>query len=346
MFQENDRGDRLSLTQEMVVRPSTITFVAIVAVLLLVAELSAVAQQAGKTYRVAILNGGSAAPNPSVDAFRQGLRTLGWVEGRNLTIESRYADGNMDRLPGLAAELIRLDPQVIVAGPSTVAQAARNATATIPIVMVGVGDPVGLGFARTLGHPGGNMTGLASLLPELAAKSLELLKELVPGVTRVAILMNPGNPLHGPSLRESETAASSLGLLVFAMRARDPNEFSALFNAMVKARVGAVEVYGDPMFARHRARLVELALTNRLPTMFRGKPDVEAGGLMAYGPDFLDLYRRAAIYVDKILKGTKPAELPVEQPTKLELVINLKTAKALGVTIPPSVLLRADQVIE
>ena len=190
------------------------------------------------------------------------------------------------------------------------------------------------------------MTGLASLLPELAAKSLQLLKEVVPRVTRVAVLMNPGNPLHEPSLRETETAALSLGLQVFAMRARDPNEFAPLFGAMIKARVGAVEVYADPMFGRHRARLVELALTHRLPTMFRSKASVEAGGLIAYGPDFLDLYRRAATYVDKILKGAKPGELPVEQPTKLELVINLKTAKALGVTIQPSVLLRADQVIE
>jgi len=313
---------------------------------LLVAPLVTEAQQAGKIYRVGVLSGGPAKPNLSVDTFRQSLLALGWVEGRNVTIEARFADGNMDRLPGLAAELLRLDPHVIVAGPSTVAQAVRNSTATIPIVMVGVGDPVGLGFARTLGHPGGNMTGLASLLPELAAKSLQLLKEVIPGVTRVAVLMNPSNPLHDPSFRESEIAASSLGVQVLPMRTQDPNEFAALFTAMLKAQVGAVEVYSDPMFFRNRARLGELALTSRLPTMFRSRPEVDAGGLMAYGPDFLDLYRRAAVYVDKILKGAKPGELPIEQPTRLYLIINLKTAKALGLTIPPSLLLRADQVIE
>lgn len=329
---------------EMLVR--TIGKLAIVALLLFGAPLTAMAQQVGTSYRVGVLNGGSATSNPFVGAFRQSLLALGWVEGRNVTIESRFADGNMDRLPGLAADLIGLKPHVIVAGPSTVAQAARNATSTIPIVMVGVGDPVGLGFARTLGRPGGNMTGLASLLPELAAKSLQLLKEVVPGATRMAVLMNPSNPLHEPSLHETEAAASTLGLQLISMRARDPNDFPALFDAMVKAHVSGVEIYGDPMFARYRARLAELALASRLPTMFRTRPEVDAGGLMAYGPDYVDLYRRAANYVDKILKGAKPGALPIEQPTKLDLVINLKTAKALGVTIPQSLLLRAHQVIE
>ena len=210
--------------------------------------------------------------------------------------------------------------------------------------MTGVGDPVKLGFVKSLSHPGGNMTGLASLLPELEAKSFQLLAELVPGLTSVAVLLNPDNPLH--DVKDAEAAAKLVGLQLVTVRARTPEEFTAAFDAIVKAHAGAVDIWGDPVFGRHRMALIDLAMRSRLPTMFKGKPNVVAGGLVAYGPDFVDIYRRAASYVDKILKGTKPADLPVEQPTKLELVINLRTAKALGLRIPPLMLLRADQVIE
>jgi len=316
----------------------------VLALSLLPAPLLAEAQQAGKINRVGVLSGGPAKPNPSLDAFRQSLLALGWVEGHNVAIEARFADGKMDRLAGLAMDLVRLDVQVIVAGPSTVAQAAHQATTTIPIVMAGVGDPIKLGFVKSLHHPGGNMTGLASLLPELEAKSFQLLTELVPRLTRVAVLLNPDNPLH--EVKDAEAAAKLVGLQLVTVRARTPEEFTAAFDAIVKAHAGAVDIWGDPVFGRHRTALIDHAMRSRLPTMFKGKPNVVAGGLVAYGPDFVDIYRRAASYVDKILRGIKPADLPVEQPTKLELVINLKTAKALGLTIPPLMLLRADQVIE
>ncbi len=311
---------------------------------LILAPLLAEAQQAGKINRVGVLSGGPAKPNPFLDAFRQSLLALGWVEGRNVAIEARFADGKMDRLAGLAMDLVRLDVQVIVAGPSTVAQAAHQATTTIPIVMAGVGDPIKLGFVKSLHHPGGNMTGLASLLPELEAKSFQLLTELVPRLTRVAVLLNPDNPLH--EVKDAEAAAKLVGLQLVTVQARTPEEFPAAFAAIAKAHAGAVDIWGDPVFGRHRAVLIDLATKARLPTMFKARENVVAGGLISYGPDFVDLYRRAASYVDKILRGTKPADLPVEQPTKIDLVVSLKTAKALGLTVPPSLLLRADQVIE
>jgi putative tryptophan/tyrosine transport system substrate-binding protein len=311
---------------------------------LLVAPPSATAQPAAKIYQIGVLSAGSAAANPQMNAFRESLEGLGWVEGRDVVIEARFADGHMDRLAGLAEQLVRLDVHVIVAGPSTVAQAARKATATIPIVMAGVGDPVKLGFIESLSHPGGNMTGLASLLPELEAKSLQLLAELVPRLNRVAVLLNPDNPLH--DVRDAEAATKLVGLQLVTVRARSREELPAAFDAIVKARAGAVDIWGDPLFSLHRAALVDLAMKARLPTMFKSRPDVVAGGLVAYGPDFVDIYRRAASYVDKILKGSKAADLPVEQPTKLTLAINMKTAKALGLTIPQALLLRADQIIE
>jgi putative ABC transport system substrate-binding protein len=309
-----------------------------------VAPLIAEAQQDAKIYRVGFLSSGSAKPNPLLDAFRQSLLTLGWVEGRNVTIEARFADGHMDRLADLAMDLVRLDVHVIVTGPSTVARAAVQATTTIPIVMAGVGDPIKLGFVKSLPRPGGNVTGLATLLPELEAKSLQLLAELVPRLTRVAVLLNPDNPLH--EVKDAEAAAKLVGLQLVAVQARTLEEFPAAFDAIVQARAGAVDIWGDPVFGRHRAVLIDLATKARLPTMFKSRDNVLAGGLIGYGPDFVDLYQRAASYVDKILRGTKPADLPVEQPTKLELAINLKTARALGLTIPQSILLRADQVIE
>ena len=291
-----------------------------------------------------MLHSGSATANPSVNAFRESLQALGWAEGQDVVIEARFADGHTDRLAGLVAELVDLDVQVLVAGPSTVAHAARKTTATIPIVMAGVGDPVKLGFIESLSHPGGNMTGLATLLPELEAKSLQLLMELVPGLNRVAILLNPDNPLHDQ--RDAEAAAKLVGLQLVTVRARSREELPAAFAAIVKARAGAVDVWGDTVFGVHRAFVADLAMKARLPTMFKLRPDVAAGGLMSYGPDFIDIYRRAAGYVDKILKGAKPADLPVEQPTKLTLAINMKTAKALGLTVPHALLLRADEIIE
>ena len=311
---------------------------------LMLAPLIAGAQPTGMPYRIGVLSAGSAEPNPSLRAFRESLESLGWIEGRNIVIEARFADGQTDRLAGLATDLVRLDVHVIVAGPSTVAQAARQATASIPIVMAGVGDPVKLGFIKSLNRPGGNMTGLASLLPELEAKSFQLLAELVPGLNRIAVLLNPDNPLH--DVKDAEAAAKLAGVQLVTVRARAPEEFAAAFATILKTHARAVDIWGDPVFGLHRATLVDLAMKSHLPTMFKTRPDVAAGGLMAYGPDFIDLYRRAASYVDKILKGAKPGDLPVEQPTKLDFAINLKTAKALGLTIPPTLLLRANAVIE
>jgi putative ABC transport system substrate-binding protein len=252
-----------------------------------------------------------------------------------------------DRLPDLAAELVRLKVDIIVAAPTPAAVAAKNATGTIPIVMTVVGDPVGIGLIASLARPGGNVTGLSySVGVETFGKGLELLKAALPKVRRMAILSNPGNPSHVLAIRDLKVAAGSLGVQLQFLEARGPNEFDGAFAAMAKERVGALLVVADSVFNFHRARLTDLAARSRLPTMYGIRENVEAGGLMSYGASVPDLYRRAAGYVDKILKGAKPADLPVEQPTKFELVINLKTAKALGLTIPQSLLLRADQVIE
>ena len=294
--------------------------------------------------RVGVLSADSAASNRAVQAFREGLNALGWAEGQTIIIEARFADGHNDRLAGLAMDLVRADVQVIVAGSSTVAHAARRVTATIPIVMAGVGDPIKLGFVQSLSRPGSNMTGLVTLPAELAAKSFELLAELVPGLNRIAVLLNPDNPLH--DVKDAEAAAKLAGVQVIIARARKPEEFSAAFAMMVKAQARALDIWADSVFSQHRATLVDLAMRSHLPSMFKSRTDVAAGGLMAYGPDFVDLYQRAAGYVDKILKGAQAADLPVEQPTKLRLVINGKTARALGVTIPQTLLRRADDVID
>jgi putative ABC transport system substrate-binding protein len=302
------------------------------------------AQQGGKVWRIGFL--GVASVPSLLEEFRQGLRDLGYTEGQNLMIEYRFADGKPDRLPALAAELAGLPVEVIVAAISTSAQAAHTATRTIPIVMINVGDPVGLGLAASLSKPGGNVTGTASYGPELAGKVLELLTEIVRSVRRVAICWTPANPLHARVLKDLENPARLLGVQLQAVRILVPDDFEAAFRTAVTERCQAAWVFGDTVFFAERARLASLALSVRLPTEFAQKQHVEAGGLVSYGPASGPIYRRAATYVDKILKGAKPADLPVEQPTKYELVINLKTAKALGLTIPPSVLLRADQVIE
>jgi putative ABC transport system substrate-binding protein len=322
---------------------------AVLAVSLLAPPLAADAQQAGTVPRIGLLSLTPSSDRPSLlDAFRQRLRELGWIEGQNIVIDYRYAEDRVDRLPDLAAELVRLKVDLIVASAGTqVATAAKNATETIPIVMIFVRDPVGTGLIKSLARPDGNVTGTSgSAGLEWAAKQLEVLKETVPKIRRVAILSNPDNAYHQFARREVNVAARSLGVQLRLLEARGPNEFDGVFAAMAKERVGALLVLSDAIFNSHRTRLADLAARRRLPAAYGVRESVEAGGLMSYGPSILDSYRRAATYVDQILKGTKPAELPVEQPTKYELVINVKTAKALGLTIPQSVLLRADHVIE
>ena len=305
-------------------------------------------QQAGKMPRIGYLRLTSPSDRPPLlDAFRQGLRELGWVEGQNIVIDYRFAEDRLDRLPDLAAELVRLKVDILVSVGTQGVTAATNATETIPIVMIGVRDPVGTGLIASLARPGGNVTGVSgSAGLEIVAKQLELLKETVPKIRRVAILANPTNAYHQLAIREANVAARSLGVQLQLLEARDPKEFDGAFAAMAKERVGALLVLSDVMLNFHRTRLADLAARSRLPAAYAVRESVEAGGLMSYGPSFLDLHRRAATYVDKILKGAKPAELPVERPTNFELVINMKTAKALGLTIPQSVLRRADHVIE
>src|SRR5437016_5258582 len=324
-------------------------FLRTVSVGLLAAPFAFEAQQPGRVPRIGFLSVTSPSDRPPLlDAFRQGLRELRWVEGQNIVIDYRYAEGRVDRLPDLAAELVRLKVDLIVASAGTqAATAATTATETIPIVMIGVRDPVGTGLIASLARPGGNVTGVSgSAGLEIVAKQLELLKETVPNVHRVAILSNPANAYHQLAIREVNVAAQSLGVQLQLLEARGPNEFDGAFAAMAKERVGALLVLSDAMLSSHRTRLADLAARSRLPAAYGVRESVEAGGLMSYGPSFLDFYRRSATCVDKILKGAKPADLPVEQPTTFELVVNVKAAKALGLTMPQSVLQRADQVIQ
>ena len=279
------------------------------------------------------------------DAFLQGLRDLGYVEGKNIAIEYRYTEGELDRLPDLAAELVRLNVDVIVTGAISSVRAAKKATATIPIVFASVGDAVDSGLVSSLARPGGNATGLTFLAPELDGKRLELLKEAFPKVTRVAFLLRVP-AARGDPLKEAEAVAKTLGLRLQSVGVKGPDDFESAFKAAKSGGAEALLVISNPLSNTHRARIVDLAAKNRLPGIYPSIDFVEAGGLMSYAPDFLDNWRRAATYVDKILKGTKPADLPVEQPKKFEFVINLKAAKQIGVTIPPNVLARADRVIK
>jgi putative ABC transport system substrate-binding protein len=305
-------------------------------------------QQAGKVPRIGLLSLTSPSDRPPLlDAFRQRLRELGWVEGQNIVIDYRYAEGRIGRLPDLAAELVRLKVDLIVSFGTQGVTAARDATETIPIVMIAVRDPVGTGLIASLARPGGNVTGVSGYAGlETIGKQLQLLKETVPKIRRVAILSNPANAYHQLAIREVHVAARSLGVQLQALEARGPDEFDGAFATMAKERMEALLVLSDIIFSNHRTRLADLATRSRLPTAYGNRESVEDGGLISYGPSFLDLHRRAATYVDKILKGAKPADLPVEQPTKFELVINLKTAKALGIEVPPMLLGRADEVIE
>src|SRR5262245_27250546 len=305
-------------------------------------------QQAGKVPRIGFLSLTSPSDRPRLfDAFRQGLRGLGWIEGQNIVIDYRYAEDRVDRLPDLAAELVRLKVDLIVSWGTQGVTAAKNATETIPIVMIAVRDPVGIRLIASLARPGGNVTGVSGYAGlEMVAKQLELLKEIVPKIRLVAILSNPSNAYHQLAIREVNVAAQSLGVQLLLLEAQGPNEFDGAFAAMAKERVGALLVLSDGIFSSHRTRLADLAATSRLPAGYAIREIVEAGGLMSYGPSFLDLFRRSATFVDKILKGAKPADLPVEQPTKFELVINLKAAKALGLEVPPLLIAQADELIE
>ncbi len=302
------------------------------------------AQQPTKFPRIGFLRVGSSGDS-YVEAFRQGLRALGYVEGRNITIEYRYGDGKENRLAELAADLVRLKVDLIVVGGTQAIFAVKNTTQTIPIVMGAASDPVGTGLVASLARPGGNITGLSLLSPELSGKRLELLKEIVPKVSRVGLLSDTGNPATVLMLKETEEAARALGLHVQVIEVRSSNDFDSAFAAVKKDRVGALNVLASSVFNAHRKTIVEFATKNRLPAIYNNVEFVADGGLTAYGPNLADLYRRAATFVDKLLKGRTPADLPVEQPMKFEFIVNLKAAKAIGLTIPPNVLVRADKVI-
>ena len=323
--------------------------IAAAAVSLVTPPIALRAQQAGKVFRIGIL--ANLRPSRSEpggglwEAFIQGLRELGYVEGRNITIEWRVSEGKYERLPDLAAELVRRNVDVIVVPADQNALAAKRATRTVPIVVAGSADPVGSGLISSLARPGGNITGLSAVAgPEIVGKQLELVKAIVPDVSRVAILLNPGNTFHAVWVREARFAAQSLTVQVQAVEAREPDDLGAAFGAMAAERVGAVLILGDGMFILHQRRIADLVAKSHLPTI--GSRDmVNTVGLVSYGASGPELFRRAATYVDKILRGAKPADLPIEQPTKYELVINLRTAKTLGLTIPQSLLARAEEVI-
>jgi putative ABC transport system substrate-binding protein len=321
---------------------------------LLAASLSLVASPltapgvaaAGQVPRVGFLHRGSPGPSQEIDAFQRGLRELGYIEGQNIAVEYRFARGQVERLPELAAELVHLNPDVIVAPYTPPALAAKQATSTIPVVFAVVADAVGAGLIANLARPGGNVTGLTSSSAELGGKRLDLLKQVVPKASRVAVLFNPADRSNVLIFKELQQSAPSLGLVLQPLEVREPSEFEAAFSAMIRDRASAM--FGAPgvLTFEHKELLVRHATKRRMPAMWGHRQFVDAGGLMSYAVNFSEQIRQSAVYVEKILKGSKPADLPVEQPTKFELVINLKTAKALGLTIPPSLLLRADQVIE
>jgi putative ABC transport system substrate-binding protein len=304
------------------------------------------AQSSSRTFRIGFLSSGRAAGSP-VEAFRQGLRELGWVEGQNIVIDYRITEGKVDRLADLAADLVRLGVAVIAAGPTPPVVAARKATGTIPIVMLGAAEPVELGLIDSLARPGGNVTGVSwSVDLEIIGKGLELLRETLPKLRLAAVLWNPANPAQTLAVEHVKAAARSLSIQLQLLEARGPDQLGGAFTTMATRRVDAVVVVADSLFVSQRAQLADLEAKHRLPSMHSLRVNVEAGGLMSYGPDIDAIWRRAAFFVDRILKGAKPSDLPVEQPTKFELVINLKAAKALGLTIPPAVLARADEVIQ
>jgi putative ABC transport system substrate-binding protein len=306
------------------------------------------AQQPAKIPRIGYLTPGSLSSQSfRTEAFRQGLREHGYVEGKNIVIEYRYAEGKFDRLPALAAELVRVKVDIIITGGASATRAAKEATVRIPIVMTQAGDPVGSGFIASLARPGGNITGLSTLSPELSGKRLELLKEIIPKLSRVAVFGTSTLPGYTQSLREVDLAAGAFGVKLQYLDVLSPKDIETAFRAASKGRAEAVlMMVAGTIAGAHRIQILELAVKSRLPVIYGGRAFAEAGGLMTYGVNNTDLDRRAATYVDKILKGAKPADLPVEQPTKFEFIINLKAAKQIGLTIPPSVLARADKVIK
>ena len=319
------------------------TFMSTLAGGLLASPFTTFAQQPTKLPRIGILGN---EDSPPWQGFRQGLRDLGYVDGRNVTMEWRWSEGKTERLPALAIELVQLKVDVIVASGTQAVRAAKQATSTIPIVMAVSSYPDKIGLVESLARPGGNVTGLSNVGPELMGKKLELLKEIAPKVSRVAVLWNPASPVEPLAFREMVAAAAVAGAEIQSIEVRTPDDYAAAFATVTGSRADAVYALGNPVNFKNRQLITDFALKSRLPSIYDERLFVESGGLLSYAPSFTDLFRRAATYLDKILKGAKPADLPVEQPTKFELVINLKTAKALGLTIPQSLLLRADEVIQ
>jgi putative ABC transport system substrate-binding protein len=325
---------------------STVGVIVTLTLSILVAPLPSKAQQLANMPRLGLLIPSSLSAVASrLETFRHGLRDLGYVEGRNITIEYRFAEGKADRLPELVAELIGLKVDILVIDGTAAIRAGQQATTTIPIIMAVSGDPVTSGFIASLARPGGNITGLSFMTPEVSGKRLEFLKEAVPHLSRVAVLWSPASPGSPLEVKATQTAAQALGLQLQSLEVQSADDFDTAFAALTREHADALIVISNPLLFGDRRRLAELAVQHRLPAMFHLREYAEVGGLMAYGPNSLEPFRRAATYVDKILKGAKPADLPVEQPTKFEFVINLKTAKALGLTIPPALLFQADEVI-
>ncbi len=318
----------------------------VLAVVLTLGPLIVEANQPGKVYRIGVLTLSVASSTPIFEAFRQGLREHGYVEGQNIALEFRFAQGRPEKLPAMAAELVNMKVEVIVTESVLAAREAKHATGTIPIVTAIHGDPVGAGLVASLTRPGGNVTGLSLLAPELSGKRLQLLKEVTPKATRVAAIWNVANPAAARYLAETRAAARLLALELQSVEVRNPSDFDAAFETVAGARPSALITLPDGMLLANKTRIIDFAAKNRLPAIFPDQEFAEAGGLMAYGPSLASNFRRAATYVDKILKGAKPGDLPIEQPTQFEFAINLKTARTLGLTIPPSVLGRADQVIQ
>ena len=308
---------------------------------------SAEAQQPGKVPRIGFLGNSTAALEANlIGPFREGLRDLGYIEGKNISIEYRWAEGKYERFPDLIAELIALKVDVVVIAGTPATQAYQKARTSIPLVVVAVGDPVGTGIVASLNRPGGNITGLTSISPELEGKRIELLREVIPKLSHIAVLWNPKNAYHAIENKQVEAAAAALRMKVLYLGVETHEQLDNAFAQIVKERPGALLVLADRVFLHNRVLIMDFAAKHRLPGVYAYVELVEAGGLMSYGPNYADMHRRAATYVDKILKGTKPADLPVEAPIKFELVINLKAAKRIGVTVPPSVLYRADRVIK
>ena len=334
-------------TRDRVMRPTITKLTIAVVVLLLAAPLPAAGQQPGKVYRIGMLETIAASLNSAnLQAFHEGLAALGYVEGQNLAIDYRSADGRTERFPGLAEELVRLKVDLIVTRRTPAALAAKKATGTIPIVMAVSGDPVGVGLVPNLARPGGNVTGMSSVITELAGKRMQLLREALPTFSRVALLWNPTNPAATNDYREAQAGARALGVVSYSLEVRKREDLGPAFEAASKQRADGVAVIMDGLTQNHLTEIVDLARRHRIPDVYASREFVEGGGLMSYGVSYPDLYRRAATYVGKIFKGARPGDLPIEQPTKFELVINLKTAKTLSLTIPPSVLLQADRIIE